>query len=79
MMSADFATAAGFAAPFEEQYAKMSATLREIVTATQAETDKQARATETRSETAQVINQAGLDETTERSPNILGHQGRVGT
>jgi methyl-accepting chemotaxis protein len=46
MMTADFATAAGFAAPFEEQYAKMSATLRNIVAAAQAESDKQAQITE---------------------------------
>ena len=55
MMTADFATAAGFAAPFETQYAKMSATLREIVANAQAETDKQAQTTEARSQTAQMI------------------------
>ncbi|CAN7195539.1 methyl-accepting chemotaxis protein [Phenylobacterium sp. LjRoot219] len=55
MMTADFATAAGFAAPFEEQYAKMSTTLRDIVAKAQAETDQQAQATEARSEMAQLI------------------------
>ena len=55
MMTADFATAAGFAAPFEEQYAKMSGTLRDIVAKAQAETDRQAKATETRSQMAQLI------------------------
>jgi methyl-accepting chemotaxis protein len=55
MMTADFATAAGFAAPFEQQYAKMTSTLREIVAASQAETDQSAKATEARSETSQVI------------------------
>ncbi|MDB5446727.1 MAG: methyl-accepting chemotaxis sensory transducer, partial [Phenylobacterium sp.] len=55
MMSADFATAAGFAAPFEEQYSKMSATLRGIVAAAQGETDSQATASEARSQTAQLV------------------------
>jgi methyl-accepting chemotaxis protein len=53
MMTADFATAAGFAAPFEEQYSKMSATLRDIVAKSQAQADEQAKATEARSEMAQ--------------------------
>ncbi len=44
MISADFASAAGFAAPFEDQYAKMSANLETIVAATQAETNRQAAA-----------------------------------
>jgi methyl-accepting chemotaxis protein len=55
MMTADFATAAGFAAPFEEQYAKMTATLHTIVDAAQAETDKQAALSENRSKMAQTI------------------------
>jgi methyl-accepting chemotaxis protein len=42
MMGADFSAAAGFAAPFEDQYVKMSEQLQVIVTATQAETDKEA-------------------------------------
>jgi len=53
MMSADFASAAGFAAPFEDQYAKMSANLQSIVSATQAQTDKQAAAASERSKAAQ--------------------------
>ena len=55
MMTADFATAVGFAAPFEDQYGKMSATLHDIVVKTQAETDKEAQATEARSEMAQMV------------------------
>ena len=55
MMTADFATAAGFAAPFEEQYTKMSATLRDIVAKAQAQTDQKAQATEARSETVQMV------------------------
>jgi methyl-accepting chemotaxis protein len=55
MMTADFATAAGFAAPFEEQYAKMSATLRDIVGKAQAETDRTAGIAEARSQTAQLV------------------------
>ena len=43
MIGADFGTAAGFAAPFEEEYAKMSANLHKIVEAGQAVTDKNAR------------------------------------
>jgi methyl-accepting chemotaxis protein len=54
MMSADFASAAGFAAPFEDQYAKMTANLQAIVAATQAETDRKADAAEARSKAAQV-------------------------
>jgi methyl-accepting chemotaxis protein len=58
MMTADFATAAGFAAPFEEQYGKMTGTLQEIVTAAQAQTDQSAKTTEARSqavETATIV------------------------
>ncbi|WP_068879314.1 methyl-accepting chemotaxis protein [Phenylobacterium sp. CCH12-B4] len=55
MMSADFASAAGFAAPFEDQYAKMTANLQAIVAATQAQTDKQAAAASERSKTAQAV------------------------
>ena len=53
MMSADFASAAGFAAPFEDQYAKMTANLQAIVAATQDQTDKQAAAASERSKAAQ--------------------------
>jgi methyl-accepting chemotaxis protein len=55
MMTADFATAAGFAAPFEDQYAKMTATLRDIVAQAQAQTDRQAQATEARSQAVEMI------------------------
>jgi methyl-accepting chemotaxis protein len=55
MMTADFATAAGFAAPFEQQYTKMTASLRDIVAASQAETDRSAQATEARSQTSQMV------------------------
>ena len=54
MMTADFATAAGFAAPFEEQYGKMTTTLRDIVAKSQAETDARAKETEERSKLAQL-------------------------
>jgi len=53
MTSADFASAAGFAAPFEDQYAKMSANLEAIVAATQAETKAQAAASAKRAQAAQ--------------------------
>jgi methyl-accepting chemotaxis protein len=55
MMTADFATAAGFAAPFEEQYTKMSGTLRDIVAKAQQQTDHQAQASEDRSRVTQTI------------------------
>ncbi|HEY0649943.1 methyl-accepting chemotaxis protein, partial [Phenylobacterium sp.] len=54
MMSADFASAAGFAAPFEDQYKKMSANLQSIVTQAQAETDKKAKATTDAAQAAQM-------------------------
>jgi methyl-accepting chemotaxis protein len=54
MMTADFATAAGFAAPFETQYGKMTGTLRELVADAQAQTDKQAKATEARAAAAEM-------------------------
>jgi methyl-accepting chemotaxis protein len=44
MITTDFGTAAGFAAPFEEQYAKMSANLDKIVQAQSTTTDKNAAA-----------------------------------
>jgi methyl-accepting chemotaxis protein len=55
MMGADFASAAGFAAPFEDQYAKMSTDLQQIVAATRAQTDRQAEASKDRSDMAQTI------------------------
>jgi len=55
MMSADFGAAAGFAAPFEDQYGKMSAQLQSIVATTQAETDKQAKEAHDRSVLAQSV------------------------
>jgi len=55
MITADFATAAGFAAPFEEQYGKMTGTLRTIVADSQAATDKAASASEARSAAAQTV------------------------
>ncbi|MEW6017147.1 MAG: methyl-accepting chemotaxis protein [Pseudomonadota bacterium] len=55
MLSVDFTTAAGFAAPFEDQYAEMSANLGEIVAATQAYTDSRAAATEARAAMARNI------------------------
>jgi methyl-accepting chemotaxis protein len=53
MITADFATAAGFAAPFEEQYAKMTGTLRKIVENAQIATDDQAEASANRAKLAQ--------------------------
>ncbi|RAK67701.1 methyl-accepting chemotaxis protein [Phenylobacterium kunshanense] len=53
MMSVDFASAAGFAAPFEDQYKKMNTNLKSIVTATQKATDEQAAAAGERSKAAQ--------------------------
>ncbi len=55
MMGADFASAAGFAAPFEDQYAKMSTQLQTIVAATKAETDHEAQQAHQRSQVAQSI------------------------
>ncbi|MET0293559.1 MAG: methyl-accepting chemotaxis protein [Phenylobacterium sp.] len=43
MIGTDFQTAAGFAAPFEDQYGKMNATLDKIVQAQTAETDAAAK------------------------------------
>jgi methyl-accepting chemotaxis protein len=59
MISADFATAAGFAAPFEEQYGKMTGTLRKIVASAQAQTDSQATASEARAHAAQTVTMVG--------------------
>jgi methyl-accepting chemotaxis protein len=53
MMTADFATAASFAAPFESQYSKMTGTLHDIVAMAQTETDQQAKASEARAQMAQ--------------------------
>jgi methyl-accepting chemotaxis protein len=54
MMSADFASAAGFAAPFEDQYKKMTGNLQSIVTQAQAETDRKAQATSDAAKAAQM-------------------------
>jgi methyl-accepting chemotaxis protein len=59
MITTDFTTAAGFAAPFEEEYAKMSANLSKIVQANQAATDAQAKASEARAATSQTITLIG--------------------
>ncbi|MFN3575013.1 MAG: methyl-accepting chemotaxis protein [Phenylobacterium sp.] len=55
MISVDFGTAASFAAPFEEQYTKMTANLRTIVQETQAETDARAAASEAKADMARNI------------------------
>ncbi|MET3527042.1 methyl-accepting chemotaxis protein [Phenylobacterium koreense] len=55
MITTDFGTAAGFAAPFEEEYTKMSGTLNKIVEANRAVTDANAAASEQRSTTAQMV------------------------
>ena len=53
MITTDFGTAAGFAAPFEDQYSKMSGSLDEIVKAQQARTDANAEASARRSAAAE--------------------------
>jgi methyl-accepting chemotaxis protein len=55
MITTDFGTAAGFAAPFEEEYTKMSGTLNKIVAANGALTDANAKASEERSQAAQMV------------------------
>jgi methyl-accepting chemotaxis protein len=59
MIGSDFGTAAGFAAPFEDEYGKMSATLHKIVDAGQAVTDKSAQASDARAKTAQFATLVG--------------------
>ncbi|RAK57605.1 methyl-accepting chemotaxis protein [Phenylobacterium deserti] len=54
MISTDFATAAGFAAPFEAQYETMTGTLREIVASAQKQTAAQADATQAKANAAQL-------------------------
>ncbi|WP_374577732.1 methyl-accepting chemotaxis protein [Phenylobacterium sp.] len=55
MISTDFGTAAGFAAPFEQEYSNMTGMLNKIVAANNALTDANAKASEARSNTAQTI------------------------
>ena len=55
MITTDFGTAAGFAAPFEEEYTKMSGTLGKIVAANGVLTDANAKASEERSQAAQMV------------------------
>ncbi len=55
MITTDFGTAAGFAAPFEEEYTNMTGTLNKIVQAGQAQTDANAKASEARAKTAQTM------------------------
>ncbi|MEK7429772.1 MAG: methyl-accepting chemotaxis protein [Pseudomonadota bacterium] len=55
MITTDFGTAAGFAAPFEEEYTKMSGTLNKIVAANGVLTDANAKASEDRSKAAQMV------------------------
>ena len=59
MITTDFGTAAGFAAPFEEEYGKMSANLHKIVDASQARTDANAKASGARAATAQFATLVG--------------------
>ncbi len=59
MITVDFGTAAGFAAPFEEEYGKMATTLHKIVEAGQAETDKSAAASAKRAAAAQAATVIG--------------------
>ncbi|WP_304187039.1 methyl-accepting chemotaxis protein [Phenylobacterium aquaticum] len=53
MITTDFGTAAGFAAPFEEEYGKMSALLHQIVQAGQTHTDAAAADSAKRATAAQ--------------------------
>ena len=55
MITTDFSTAAGFAAPFEQEYTNMTGMLNKIVAANNAMTDANAKASEDRSQTAQMI------------------------
>ncbi|WP_293405602.1 methyl-accepting chemotaxis protein [Phenylobacterium sp.] len=55
MITTDFSTAAGFAAPFEQEYTNMTGMLNKIVAANNAMTDANAKASENRSEAAQMI------------------------
>ncbi|WP_312160702.1 methyl-accepting chemotaxis protein [Phenylobacterium sp.] len=55
MISTDFGTAAGFAAPFEQEYASMAGMLNNIVAANNKLTDANAKASEDRSQTAQMV------------------------
>jgi len=55
IMTADFATAAGFVAPFEDQYKTMGATLGKLVKDAQAESDKKAKDTFAMSKTSQMV------------------------
>ena len=55
MITADFGTAAGFAAPFEQEYSNMAGMLNKIVDANNALTDANAKASEGRSNAAQMV------------------------
>jgi methyl-accepting chemotaxis protein len=55
MISTDFGTAAGFAAPFEQEYSNMTGMLNKIVAANNALTDANAKASEERSSAAQMV------------------------
>jgi methyl-accepting chemotaxis protein len=59
MITVDFGTAAGFAAPFEEEYGKMSSNLHKIVDAGQAVTDANAAKSSARAKTAQFATMIG--------------------
>jgi methyl-accepting chemotaxis protein len=55
MISVDFGTAAGFAAPFEQEYTNMASMLNKIVAANNTLTDANAKASEQRAQTAQMV------------------------
>ena len=59
MITADFGTAAGFAAPFEEEYGKMTGNLNKIVHEAQKATDASAAASEARAGAAQLFTLIG--------------------
>ncbi|WP_374575945.1 methyl-accepting chemotaxis protein [Phenylobacterium sp.] len=59
MITTDFGTAAGFAAPFEEQYVKMANNLHTIVQTAQKETDRRAAESAARAKMGQTMTIVG--------------------
>ena len=55
MIGADFQTAIGFVAPFEDSYNQMTGILNKAVTAAQAQTDQRATATMSAAQAAIVV------------------------
>ena len=59
MISTDFGTAAGFASPFEEEYAKMTGNLTKIVKVSKDATMAQANASESKAQASQTMTLVG--------------------